>query len=824
MKVSFNWLKELLDESAAAAPLELPAAAEALTLLGFEVEGIERRGDDLGGVLVAEVLGIRPHPGADKLRLVRVRAGTREEEVVCGAPNVPPPGNRVAWAPPGARLPGGRTLEAKEVRGVMSPGMLCSEPELGLGQKGEGKGDGIIILSPSEPSGADLVRQYGLADAFLELNVTPNRPDALSHLGIARELAGRFGLRLRPPPTGPTRTSGTGTIKDVRILDEGACPRYQARFVEGVTVAPSPLGMRLRLTGCGVRPISNLVDVTNYVLLELGHPLHAFDLDRLSGEITVRRATAGEGMTTLDGVERRLEAGDVVIADDKGPVALAGVMGGADSEVRPESRRLVLEAATFDPVSIRRTSKRLGLSSEASYRFERGVDAEGIPLAAARATSLLAELGGGTVVDQVVDRYPRPAARRTVSLPLRSLRRLTGLPLEAADAARQLGRIASQVSVVDEAGQPSLQVEVPSYRPDLNLPEDLVEEVLRLGDHYRAPARIERVLANARPGPSPETSSDRARDVLASLGLSEVVTWGFIPRPVLGIIAGGDPELAEGLTVKNPISADYEVMRTSLLPGLAAALSRNLARGLHDVRLFEVGPIVRRQAGEAIGSEPRQPLQREEAGLLLAGRNGGWLKPGETLDFFDLKRAVEALLGAFGVEGTYLGPGGAKGSSSAGWPAFLHPGVSATIQGTAGQRLGLAGELHPEVRGKLGIEIPAFYAELDIEAVAQARQPIRTTVPPRFPPVTRDLSFWLDASVPAAEQRAAFLAAKEPLLRELTVLEDFRDPRYAPPGKKGMLWTMVYQAEDRTLTDPEVDAGHARVVAALKGCLDIQIR
>src|SRR5687767_3053528 len=231
MKVSFHWLKDLLDETQAKAPLELEAAAEALTLLGFEVEGIERRGAEVGGVLVAEVLGIRPHPGADKLRLVRVRAGAREEEVVCGAPNVPPPGNRVAWAPPGARLPGGRTLEAREVRGVMSPGMLCSEPELGLGDKG----DGILILSPTDPSGADLVQQFAMADAFLELNITPNRPDALSHLGIARELAARFSLRLRPPPTGPARTRGQGASKDVRILDEGACPRYQARFVEGVT-------------------------------------------------------------------------------------------------------------------------------------------------------------------------------------------------------------------------------------------------------------------------------------------------------------------------------------------------------------------------------------------------------------------------------------------------------------------------------------------------------------------------------------------------------------------------------------------------------------
>jgi phenylalanyl-tRNA synthetase beta chain len=815
MKVSFNWLKDLLDERAAAAPLSLEQAAEALTLLGFEVEGIDRRGTEIGGVLVAEVVAVRPHPGADKLRLVRVRAGNREEEVVCGAPNVPPPGHRVAWAPPGARLPGGKILEAREVRGVVSPGMLCSEPELGLASgKGDGdRGDGILVLSPSDPlatPGADLVGSFGVADAILELNVTPNRPDALSHLGVARELGAQFGLPLRVPTTTAPRTRATAASPlDVRIEDAGACARYQARFVEGVSVAPSPLTMRLRLAGCGIRPISNLVDVTNYVLLELGHPLHAFDRQRLQGAIQVRRARAGESLTTLDGVDRRLEEGDIVISDDRGPVALAGVMGGAESEVRADTRDLVLESAIFDPVSVRRTSKRLGLGSEASYRFERGVDAEGVPLAAARASALLADLGGGTSIDVVVDRYPTPVARRQVRLPLARLRRIAGLSLEVDEAARELAKVVTAVSVEDRGGAPVIAAEVPSYRPDLALPEDLVEEVLRLGQRYQAPARIERVLANARPAPSPEAPSDRARDVLAALGLSEVVTWGFVPRAALMAIAGGDPTLGEGLVVKNPISSDYEVMRTSLLPGMAAALGRNLARGLHDVRLFEVGPVVWRAA-----ASPGEPLQREQAALLLAGRAGGWLKPGEPLDFFDLKRAVEGVLAAFGVAGEYQAGTGA---------AFLHPGVSATLS-AGGTLLGQAGELHPEVRQRLGLSVPAFYAELDVAALVRAGRPVQPVVPPRFPAGTRDLSFWVAVETPAADQRAAFLSAGEPLLREVAVLEDFRDPRYAPAGQKGMLWTMVYRAEDRTLTDAEVDAAHAAVVAALGARLAIQIR
>ena len=803
MKASLNWLKELLPQDAAA-KLDAGTAATILTRVGLEVEGVEARGHELAGVLVAEVLGIRPHPGADKLRLVRVRAGAREEEVVCGAPNVPPPGNRVAWAAPGARLPGGRMLEAREVRGVMSPGMLCSEPELGLGEKG----DGILILSPSDPSGVDLADQFGIRDDIFEVNVTPNRPDALSHLGLARELAAQLGVAVRPPPPLQVKRAASGDVRDVRIAEGAGSPRYQARFAVDLTVAPSPLLMRLRLAACGVRPISNLVDVTNWVLLELGHPLHAFDLDKLAGGITVRRAKPGEKLTTLDGVERALEPGDIVIADERGGIALGGVMGGATSEVSASTRRVLLEAAAFDPVSIRRTSKRLGLISEASYRFERGVDAEGVPRAAARAAELLAQLGGGAVLDAVVDRYPQPAAPRSARLPVAHLQRLSGLPISAEEAAGELRKISDQVKLEGAGPGAALVVQIPSYRPDLALAEDLVEEILRLGGRYESPPQIDRVLANARTQPSPEAPGDRARDLLAGAGLSEVVTWGFVPRAALVAV---HPSLADGVTVKNPISADYEVMRTSLLPGLAAALIRNHSRGVADVRLFEVGPVVRRGAGP-------EPEQREQVALLLAGRASGWLKPGEPLDFFDLKRVVVDLLAGFGVEAEFAAATDARDL------AYLHPGVTATVSVPGGKRLGAAGELHPAAARRLGLEVRAFYAELDLDALAGARTPARSVPPPRFPASTRDLSFWVDEAVPSAAQRAAFLAAAEPLLRDLAVLEDFRDPKYAPAGKKGMLWSMTYRADDRTLTDAEADAAHARVVAALSGRLAITIR
>jgi phenylalanyl-tRNA synthetase beta chain len=801
MKISLSWLRELVDLDGK----DAGAVAALLTQQGLEVEGIEARGRELSGVLVAEVLGIRPHPNAEKLRLVRVRAGAREEEVVCGAPNVPPPGNRVCWAAPGARLPGGRTLDAREVRGVMSPGMLCSEPEMGLGEGG----DGILILSPSDPHGADLAAHLGVADDILEVNVTPNRPDALSHIGIARELSAGLGVPLRWPAIDDVPTSAAGPTADVQIADPEACPRYLARFVTGLRVGPSPAWMRLRLGYCGMRAISNLVDITNYVLLETGHPLHAFDFARLSGGIRVRRAAAGERITTLDGQERALEPADIVIADERGPVALAGVMGGATSEVSDATRDVLLEAATFDPRSIRRTAKRLGLHSEASYRFERGVDGNGVPFAASRAAALLARLGGGALVSASVDRHPRPAVPHKVRLTTRKLRRVSGVDYESDFAAEKLRRLGMTVTADPEG----IEVTVPTYRPDLTIEEDLVEEVLRMGEYARPPQHA-RILTNAHPLPNPEGPADRARDLLASAGLHEVVTWAFVPRAALQTISGdgADRDLAAGVLVKNPISADYEVMRTSLLPGLADALRRNLARGNLDARLFEVGPIVLRDPNED-GLEHLQPTY---AGGILSGRASGWLKPGEPLDFFDLKRVVEDLLRGFGIaEALYVHPGRAP---------FLHPGVSAEVHLPGGPSVGRLGELHPVLAHRLGLEKRAFYFEVCVDLLEGARSHIRTAPPPRFPAVTRDVSFWIEVDVTAAAQKAAFSAPGEPLLRSLAVLEDFRDPRYTPAGKKGMLWTMTYRADDRTLTDAEVDAAHARVVKGLTEQKQIQIR
>ena len=896
MKLSFNWLSELVTLPRGTAARDV---AERLSRSGLEVESITAHGQDLSGIRVAEVLGTRPHPGAEKLRIVRLTLGDgTEHEVVCGAPNVPGPGGLVAWAAPGATLPGGITLGRKEIRGFESPGMLCSANELGLGADVDADTGGILVLTAADQpgsrlaAGADLVTALRLSDLVFEVNVTPNRADALSHAGIAREVAALYETAWRLPEPGVLHTSeGIETPFPVEIRDPAACPRYQATVVRGLRVAPAPLWMRLRLGACGVRSICNLVDVTNYVMLETGHPLHAFDLMRVSAPIVVRRALPGELLRTLDGSERALEGDDIVIADKHGPVALAGVMGGASSEVVATTTDVVLEAATFEARSVRRTARRLGLHSEASHRFERGVDPSTVARAGSRAAALLAEVGGGTVAPTVTDLYPVPVRPRTVTLSLRRLQEVSGFEIPATQAIATLGGL----GIVSSVAVDGIAARVPPFRPDITIEEDLIEEVMRMIGLDRVPARLP--AGGKAPGPHPERLAEQARDALAALGLHEMVGWAFVARAALAAL--GQPELEHGIAVKNPISSDYEVMRTSLLPGLAEAARRNLSRGVRDVRLFEVGPVVR----PLPAAPDRHHEQRTVVAGLLVGRQAGWLKPGEPTDFFDLAHVVVELLRRLGAPESELrfvaaagadsdadvadaatsgaapraddpavpAPGTAAGAPSSedaaaaraedgvpavpevpvasavpeipvlpaghgvlAGPALLHPGVSARVVLVGGgggaapvpsSVLGQLGQLHPVIARRLGLEVPAFYFELELGRLeGRGGRAISATPVPRFPAASRDVSFWIDVEISARTQEDAMRAAEELLLREVAVLEDFRDPRFAPPGKKGMLWTLTYQADDRTLTDAEVDAAHARVVAALTGAHTVQIR
>lgn len=601
----------------------------------------------------------------------------------------------------------------------------------------------------------------------------------------------------------------TSSVVSVAIDDPEGCPRYVARYLEGLRVGPSPRWMRRRLEAVGVRPISNLVDVTNYVMFELGHPLHAFDYDRVAeGRIVVRRARPGETIRTLDGVERTLEPGDLVIADAHRGVALAGVMGGAGSEVSPGTTRVLLEAATFDPASIRRTARRLALHSESSHRFERGVDAEGVDFASRRACRLLCELGGGRVARGAVDVYPRPARPVVIDLRPARVTALLGLEIPTEEMTRHLRALG-----LDPEPAPSgiLRVTCPTFRRDLEREVDLVEEIARLFGLDRLPATLPSCTAPPTDGAS--LLEEEARDALRAAGLCEFIGFGFTsPQRIAALRQPEGHPAARPIAIRNPLREDQSVMRTSLLPNLLSAAARNLSFGVTDVRLFEVGHVFL-PSGRPL---PDEPLFC--AGV-LTGTRPGWLKPEGPLDFYDAKGVVEALFESLRIEVEFVPARSEDG--------FLHPGVGAAIlvgDGEVGnEHVGVVGEVHPETRDRFGLEVVCFAFEINLDRLPP-RAPARLRPIPRFPAVVRDVSFFVDDFVPAARVRQIALRERPPILESLRVLEDYREPGKVPPGKKGMLWSLTYRAPDRTLTDAEVDAAHEALVSRLLSALGAERR
>jgi phenylalanyl-tRNA synthetase beta chain len=802
MRIVWSWIEEIIGGT-------LPPPEEVagrLTRAGLEVETIERLGRSFSGVVVAEVLAKRPHPKSQKLTLVTVR-GAVEAEVVCGAPNVPEPGRLVLWAAPGAKLPDGRTLAAKEVQGVSSPGMLCSTSELGLDGVGEPVADGIIVLTAAEADGVkagdDAAAALGLEQTVLEIAIPANRPDALGHIGVAREIAALLGRTCQRPEGVPSKAAAPIPISVV-IEDPEACPRYTARVIDEVQVGPSPRIIRSRLRACGVRVISNLVDVTNYVLFETGQPLHAFDLDKLEGQqIVVRRARAGETLTTLDGQERKLEPGDILICDARRPVALGGVMGGLDTEVTATTRRVLLESASFHPASIRKTVRRLGLASEASYRFERRVDPEGSKDACHRAAMLLAEVGGGKVSITSVDVYPRPPAKTVISLRPARVEGLLGMSIASGEIARHLRSL--ELPVEEKGGE--LVVAVPSFRPDLEREVDLIEEVGRLHGYDDLPATLPG--AQVAPEPSGDPLAERLRDILTGAGLDEAITFGFTSRARLAALRlPADHPGMRPLALTNPMREDQAILRTSLVPNLLGAVAKNLAFGESDVRLFEIGAVFHVRPNDVLPAEPRFLVG------VLVGSRPDWLLPAGEVDFFDAKGLVERVFAGLHIRCEMVPARSETG--------FLHPGVAAAIL-VGGEHVGIVGEVHPETREALGIDRRCFLFEVNLERLGTPPAPQFRPLP-RFPAIARDVSFFVDDFVGAKRVEEAFLADRPAILEDIRVLEDYREPGKVPEGKKGMLWSLRYRDPSRTLTDAEVDAVHEALVARALTQLSAQRR
>ncbi|CAN5908773.1 phenylalanine--tRNA ligase subunit beta [soil metagenome] len=813
MKVLWSWLLELCDLDKQPTVEE---GARALTRGGLEIEGMTNLGAGFSGVVVAEVVGKQPHPQADKLTLVDVitEKGGTATQVVCGAPNVPAAGRRVLWAQIGATLPGGLTLAAKPVKGIVSPGMLCAEDELGLGDDH----GGIIVLPEDDRTalGTNAQVPLGLDDWMLEVNAPANRGDVLGHLGVARELAAMLRGKIVLPDVDLSSFASGGTPNvEILIADPDACPRYIARVIDGVSVGrgSSVLARRIaqRLRGVGVRSISNLVDVTNYVMFELGQPLHAFDAQTLtSGVVEISHAKDGEEFITLDNARRTLIPGDLLIRDGKKGIALAGVMGGLETEVTDTTTRVLLEAASFKPILIRRTARRLGLHSEASHRFERGVDPELAALASARASRLLCQVGGGTVQGEAVDTYPQRRVSPTLTVRMSRVRMVSGVQLETSTCRDALERLGCSVGGTGEV----LDVTPPSARSDVAREVDVIEEILRIVGYESVPSSLP-ILRQA-PGVRPKDRGDTARLALAAAGLDEAITYAFQSAErnnALGV--SPTDRRAQPIAIRNPMSLDQAVMRTSLLPNLLAAVARNTSHGRSDVALCEVGSVFLRR-GEGMLERPIHELADEPtwAAGVLAGRRPGQLGAGTPWDVFDAKGFALVAIRAVAGEVTVT----TRSTQSV---PYLHPGVAGELV-LDGLVVGWFGEVHPNVRKRLGVEQPVFAFDLDLTKLPHA-EPAQMQAILKFPGSARDVSLLLEAQIPAARVQTVIANVHEPLVSAVRLLEDYRDAKLGE-GMKGMLWSILYRSPERTLTDVEVDKAHESIVARLIENLPAQRR
>ena len=808
MKISHRWLLEFVET-------DLPPAAIADRLInaGIEVPSISTLVEGLSGVVVGEIetiekdLGVTP--AGHHNRLCRVALPDKTFSVICGAPNAAP-GLRTAFAPPGATLPGGRTIKAAKIRGMLSEGMLCSEQELGIGQDGSG----ILELPADAPLGAPLIQYLGLDDTILEIEITPNRPDALSVVGVAREVAALTGAPFRFPQIAVREGEPeAATLATVEILDPDLCPRYAARVITGLRVKPSPPWLAQRLRAVGLRPINNLVDVTNYALWEMGQPLHAFDYDTIAQHaIVVRRAKPGERLRTLDGQDRALEADMLMICDPERAVAIGGVMGGGNTEVTPATTSVLLESAYFDPGSIRRTARALGLHTDAAYRFERGGDIEGLREALDRAAQLMADLGGGTVAKGVVDVYPGPKPRPRIALRRSRIERLIGVCPPHEEVVRILQGLGF---AVDDSGL-ALQVVVPSFRRDIAQEDDLVEEVIRVWGYDKIPSTLSRgsqLQPVVRP---PDLTLSRAvTSALTAAGLSQAVTYSFVDPARLEVMGWDAPDSL--IALQNPISVERSVLRPSLAPGLLEVVALNGSRQIPDVRAFEIGQTFAPHRDEDLDRPAHEELW---LGVVVTGQRAvrAWHAPRERVDVYDVKGAAELAVGAAAV-----GEAGVRLYAPGEGPRYLEQGRAAALT-AAGSPVGWFGEVALHVREAFGLPVPIFLAEVSLTALlALPRAELRYQPLPRFPAVQRDLAVVVPTEVTAGQIEAAIRAMKIPLLSRITLFDVYEGGQVGS-GKRSLAWSLIFQASDRTLTDKEVNELHAKIVAEVGRRFAAEIR
>ncbi|MGH7818182.1 MAG: phenylalanine--tRNA ligase subunit beta, partial [Candidatus Binatia bacterium] len=773
-----------------------------LTAAGLPVDAVDPWGR-FERIVAARIVGIERHPHADRLAVCAVDAGPAGRlRVVSGAPNLEA-GLSVALALPGARLASGSWVEAVDIRGVVSEGAVVSELEIGVSDDGSG----VMCLPGEAAVGAPLAELLGTADSVLDIDVTPNRGDCLSVLGIAREVASLTGLRVRDrrPHLSESQPATTEQVR-VEIRDPDLCRRYAARVVAGVTLGPSPLWMRSRLEALGLRPINNVVDVTNYVMLERGQPLHAFDLERLAGPaIVVRRAGDTRRFTTLDGVERDLVADDLVIADAGRAVAIAGIMGGVDTAVGAETRSLLIESAWFAATAIRRTSRRLGLRSESSVRFERGVDPEGAAAAADRAAELLVRVAGGQPAIGAVDVQPVPLTSADVLVRSDRVNRLLGTSFGMSEIGQALRRVSASVKA---AGRGGYLCRAPSYRSDLEREADFVEEVARLLGYDRIPESLPRIPLTG--GGAKARPEHEARRLLVAEGMHEMVLFRFVPADWNERLRGLAPDGAAAVRLRNPLSTDTAEMRLSLLANLLAAARRNRHQGEPWIRAFEIGTVFWRDSSGTF-------VERSAAAGVLRGPvpQRGVLRESREESFYDAKGVAEALFEGLDVDGVRW--------KREGQPPFLHPGKSAAVHAGA-DVLGYVGGLHPELARDVELPGDTWVFELDMKKVGSYASRRVTFQPlPRVPAIVRDLAIVADEAFEAQAVLDA-IAERSDLLVESVSLFDLYRGSPLPEGKKSLAYSIAYRAADRTLTDEEVNRLHDRLVETVTRRLGVEVR
>ena len=802
MLVSLRWLKDYVDVE-----LEPGELADRLTMAGLEVESVSEAGPGFTNVVVAKILSIKPHPGTDKLSLCEVTTGDEKYPVVCGAKNINI-GDVVPLALVGATIPGGYTIKSSRIRGELSEGMLCSEDELGIGEDASG----IMILPKGLSPGEDVTDALDLKDTVFDIGITPNRSDCLSIIGIAREVAVITGGKLRYPKIAFSESEeDIEHITSVEILDPDLCPRYTARVIKDVKVKPSPRWMRLRLEAVGLRAINNVVDITNFVMMEFGQPLHAFDFRFLEeGRIVVRGAQEGEEFVSLDGKERILRADTLMICDGVKPVAVAGIMGGLNSEVIDDTETVLLESAYFDPISIRKTSKWLGMSTDSSFRFERGVDPEGVIRASNRATQLIAALSGGRICKNYIDQYPRRIKPvKNILLRVKKVNEILGIKIKAGEIKKTLKSLEMTVNKTENG---NYYVTPPTFRVDISREIDLIEEIVRVYGYDSIPMSLPAVPMRADIRNEEKTLEDKIRVVLAGQGYSEVINYSFIMPESANILGlEEDDKCRKFVMIKNPLTEDQSVMRTGLVYGLLDTMRKNANIGCFDLKIFEKGKVfIAQEEGEL-------PLENEKiAGLITGSRYDNLWHFKELLsDFYDLKGCVENLFDGLMIRDI-------KFRTGTNVP-FLHPGKSCGI--FAGDKeIGFMGEVHPEILEKMDLKRRAVVFELDFDFLATlyTERAFYGEIP-RFPTSARDVAFLISKDMEGGKILDLAVKQGEELLEKAAIF-DVYSGKGIPEDMKSIALRFTYRSPDRTLTDDEVDEVHDRIADRIVNLTKAKIR